>query len=120
MNKPIRTWNPGLGGTGEARMVSMSYGQLPSREQFDTHYRAAVGTGNYEMELVGEDARVASDHWGSPDGLVGAFHNKAGYSLSPDELWQFLESLIEAWSEGDDAAGDLASGILSTLNFEWI
>lgn len=125
-HEPIRSWVPGLtprqthsrAGTGAARMVSMSYGTLPSKEAFDEHFRAAVGDNDYTMELVGEDARVVQELSGDPQ-FAGDF-GKAGYRFDDDELYNLVGEMIEAWQSGDEAAGDLASGILYTLDFEWI
>ena len=36
------------------------------------------------------------------------------------ELYTIIKKLKTAWENGDDNAGDIASGILSTLDYEWI
>ena len=120
----VRTWSaPGTSGrtsrgTGKIAFESLTYGVLPSRQAYDRHYKAIVGSDDYEMALVGEDARVVETAWGGA--MYVAEYNKAGYRLDRDELWQLLKMLVEAFEEGDEAAGDLASGILQTLHFEWI
>jgi hypothetical protein len=38
----------------------------------------------------------------------------------PGELYDLLRDLIAEWEDGDDAAGDLASGIMQVIGYEWI
>lgn len=93
-------------------MQSMTYGELPNRVTFGKHFRAAVGRdGDFQMHLKGSDARCAEDIYGIEDG--NSYYNE-------DEMWGILNELVRAWLHGSDCAGDLASSILSTLDFEWI
>lgn len=94
---------------------SLTYGVLPSREEFDAAFDEEVPGGSFEImsgELMGSRLPV-------PDG---------GYSA--DELWDVLEGIVGSdtlWDGVDqepgpeDEAGlQFASNILSVLGFEWI
>jgi len=123
----IRTWGvagvrqpwptAGVAGSEGPAWIRFSYGELPTRSQFDSHFRQIVGQGPYEMELVGQDAAFMQAHYGGTE-FTGAY-GKAGYALDADELWGVVVSLTKAFDGGDDDAGDFASSILFTLNFEW-
>lgn len=95
----------------------MTYGQLPTEYAFNMHFRSLVD-GPYVLELAGRDAELMQEHYGGPE--FAGDYGKAGYALDADELWGVVESLTEALDNGDDAAGDFASEILSTLHFEWV
>lgn len=91
------------------RNPSMTYGQLPSKREFVKAYHTALGYDDYHYTLRGIDADVAYDV-GIPD---------AGF-FDVDELWDTIKDLKKAYEHGNDEAGDLASGFLTTLGFEWI
>lgn len=105
-------YHDSVDGLGEASS-SMTYGTLPRRDLFDAHFAAELGGADYPFEMKGSDsetmARVGLDAYASDGQLVSA-----------DELYEILRALTAAWQDGDDGAGDLASGFLTTLNFEWI
>lgn len=109
-------------------MISLPYGTLPTREAFDAHCARIVGAvdddgegATYALDLKGADAHAAED---------------AGFSahekLSRSQLWRLVENLAQDYNESldrcitdeeieiYDAAGDLASSILYSLEFEWI
>ncbi len=87
--------------------IPLDYGQLPSRKLF---VAAVEDDMPFYATLRGQDARVIDD---------------AGYSSDlsindPDELYDLLEKLVAFFEEGDEEAGDLASGILYSCGWEWI
>jgi hypothetical protein len=87
---------------------SMTYGEIPSFSDFKRHFRKEVGE-TYNYNLKGSDARTAKSA-GIP--VSGDFTDK--------ELYAIVKKLINAWEDGDNNAGDLASGIMITLDYEWI
>lgn len=105
-------------------MKSMSYGQLPTKQDFMKAYKKELGTdGLYEMRLVGDDKQVAGRAVdlmmpNISNGLDLIASGAEGW-IGGEELWRFIKMLVRLWDNGDDAAGDLASSILSTLDFEW-
>jgi hypothetical protein len=76
----------------------MSYGQLPTREEFSDAFYEEVPN----KFSVGNDPYLGTDEF------------------TESELWKALKDLKEQWEEGDDGAGDTASSILYVLGFEWI
>jgi hypothetical protein len=88
-----------------ARFMSLTYGVLPSLEDYDRAWqRAEIG----EHFTFGNDKRMGS------------------CSLSQWELWDELEKAKDDWENNSeteaesDAAGDWASCVLSVLGIEWI
>lgn len=79
-------------------MRSMTYGKLPTQGEFDAAFDAEVH-GKYRIR---NDARMGN------------------VDLTASELWAEVYKATREWEEGDDAAGDWASCVLSTLGFEWI
>jgi len=97
-----------LGGDA-ARSRSMTYGTLPSIEAFEKAFDAELGEDErYRIRLSRSDSKAA-DGTSIGDGEYTA-----------DELYRGLEELVKKFERGREAAGDLASSILSTLGFEWI
>lgn len=90
-------------------MNSMNYGQLPSFNDFKKAFKKEVDDDEYNYNLKGSDASTA---------------NKVKIPTSGDfdvkELYSIVKKLVAAYDNGNDDAGDLASSILYTLNFEWI
>lgn len=84
----------------------LTYGTLPPREEF----AAVVGPNlPFYAQLEGADADAAAE--------VGY----AGERIDdPDELYELIENLIEELENGNEDAGDLASGIMTVSGFEWI
>lgn len=78
-----------------------TYGVLPDRDSFYELYARAQGGKRYRISNV-RDVEDADGEY------------------TDVELYKYLRELVERWENGDDAAGDLASSILSTLNAEWI
>jgi len=82
--------------------VTMTYGVLPSREDFDAAFEAKCEDGTFSFR---------NDRFAGED------------SLSCDQLWS---RLVEAKQDHDfggdagEAAGSWASDVLSVLGFEWI
>lgn len=92
-------------------MKAMTYGTLPDETEFeDAFTERALDEGGYSYDLRGEDA----------DAAEAAGIDTSAVNLDADELYEVIKKLTEAWEDGNDAAGDLASGFLSTLGFEWI
>ena len=92
----------------ESDYVSMTYGVIPKWKDFEKKFKKYVGK-SYNYVLKGTDASTAKKV-GIP--VRGDFSAK--------ELYDIVMKLTDAWENGDDNAGDLASGILTTLEFEWI
>lgn len=89
-------------------MITMTYGVMPSREQFDAAClevedgdppQACVADQGFPFE---NDKRVGSDR------------------LTPDELWAELGRAKSEYDAGDEASGDWCSGVLGCLGFEWV
>jgi hypothetical protein len=76
-------------------MKSMSYGVMPTREEFDAAFEKSTPDGF----SFGNDKRVGN------------------CILTADELWAELE---KAHAEGIDHAWTWASDVLLCLGFEWI
>ena len=43
-----------------------------------------------------------------------------GFKDNEKAIYEFLEYLSDRWNNGDEFAGDLASGIMTSLGYEWI
>lgn len=89
-------------------MVRMTYGSMPTHEVLERAFNQAVA-GKYDFDLRGTDERTAS--------------RVKIRTCGPVSLLQFramIEVLIEAFDNGDDAAGDLASSFLYSIGIEWI
>ncbi len=114
-------------------MISLSYGQMPTKAEFrrafaDAHDGATET--DFPMELVGADAEVATEaiNQGIDSHLEAVSftqfpgrHGKLGINVQgADSLHTFVRRLSEMHGDGNDEAGDLASGILTTLDIEWV
>lgn len=96
---------------------SMTYGVLPSREEFDTAWEAVVDEGA---------ARAGNQGPGMPrfyfidDPRVGTC------ALTRAELWAELRRAQGEWENNGeteaecDAAGQWCSQVLGVLGFEWV
>lgn len=95
-------------------MISLTYGHLPTFEDFESAFDIACPNNDYRIKLSQSDAR-ACDDFTLGDG-----------EWRCSELWQALNEIHETWLESDmddnsiDAAMDIVSSILYTLGFEWI
>ncbi len=85
-----------------------TYGVLPPFEVFDEYFYEHVGDGEFRIRLSSSDARAAQGTIIADD------------AYDSHELYKGVKQLTKKWERGDDAAGDLASSILSVLGFEWI
>lgn len=106
-------------------MRSYTYGVLPDAR---TLRQIVAGHIPYPMKLVGADAVAAQkalrlltprqrNMCDSPSGAGQGFRLEIG---SAEALCAFLRALVKLYERGNDAAGDLASGILSTMDVEWV
>lgn len=87
-------------------MKTLTYGQLPSREDFTEAFRAQCPDGGYEFK---NDERVGS------------------CSLSEGALWgkiveahRMFEDDHNVTCEQSDQAGEWCSAVLFSLEFEWV
>lgn len=77
---------------------SMTYGTLPSREEFNAAYGDLDKFFSFR-----NDSRVGT------------------CSMDGDKLWAELEKARKEWWDGQmDRSGDWCSDVLSVLGFEWI
>ncbi len=117
------------------RKQSMTYGTLPSFEEFlhDVHTRIDPETDEpywpegttYPMELVSSREIGLAQDFGGLDSFSGRYAHKAGFRGDERQIYDFLVFLIDRWDEqgfDDDGEGpgDLASSIMYTLGYEWI
>lgn len=94
-------------------MLTLSYGELPTKKQFKKAYKADLGDDDYVMQLKGEDAESA-------DGTIFESAIERDEQFEVDGLWKGIKQLTKKWENGDENAGSLASSILYTLDIEWI
>lgn len=82
-------------------MISMTYGTMPSRDDFDKAFE--IHTGDGDSFYFGRDPRVGD------------------CVLSASELWKELERARKEFEEdGNEEAGSWCADVLSCLDFEWI
>ena len=85
---------------------SMTYGLMPSREEFDTACAEPDSECGKSVDDVGfsfgNDERIGTD------------------ALTSGELLEELQTAREEWEEGDEKAGDWCSAVLGCLGFEWV
>jgi hypothetical protein len=127
-------WRP-PGTSGLGRVTSVNYGQIPGWPTFKRHYKRVIGTGRYQLELMGTDADVArhaSAHaMTDEDYFEYSVAGKDVYSMNDKQLYAFVQELASLYRSGameggeryrmlGDAAGHLAVAILATLGFEWV
>ena len=79
--------------------ITLTYGQLPTEQQFFYHYDSTVGV-NGVYKIRGE-THLAGDY-------------------DAEDLWDLVTELTNLWHDGDDDAGTDASSILETLDIEWV
>jgi len=94
---------------------SLSFGELPSYEEFEEVFEQACPDGFMPLSLNDRDAEVLE--WSRAE------LNPAG-PWTVDEAYEAIEHLTELWESGNvyvgDAAGELANSLLETLGFEWV
>jgi len=98
------------------KMITMTFGTMPSREQFDSQYAKKMGTFGYRFH---NDSRVGT------------------CEMSQDQLWNELQKALDQYNQGDDHkpdqdhenwdelcrandAGTWCSCVLETLGFKWV
>jgi len=93
-------------GWGDRKNPALTYGVMPPRAEF-----ANVVAPNlpFYAELKGTDKKAAE--------AVGYEGERID---DPNELYDVIQALIHEWEEGDEDAGDLASGFMDASGFRWI
>lgn len=119
----------------EGDSYSMTYGQLPPFKKFahDIHTRIdpdydrpyLPAGEKYPMELVGKhEIELAQacdlEQFQTERQRKGQHSGAFGFRGDDRQIYAFLEYLVDAFNNGDDEAGDLASSIMTTLGYEWI
>ena len=97
-------------------MQSLTYGTVPADLTIDTPY---------PMRLMGEDFDLVADvvNEGIDSHLEAVRTEQDGRTIKlmdTASLRCFIRRLTERWDAGNDEAGNLASAILETLDYEWI
>ncbi len=90
---------------------SMTYGDVPPYGDFLKRFCSATDGDDYAMHLKGSDLDAAEET---------VFSNDGRQAYEPEDTYIGIVQLVEKWEKGDEEAGSLASGILSTLGYEWI
>lgn len=113
----------------EDRPISMTYGVLPPFEEFERDIRRPnpdyPGQAywdpetDYKMELASHDEVELAEEYGL-DRFNSSRAHAPGFKGNEEEIYGFLKFLSEKNDEGNEMAGDLASGIMTTLGYEWI
>ena len=90
--------------------ITLTYGVLPTQEQFISAYATEVGLENpYAIKL----GKSHSDNVGH---VFGVMDGKFDYMV----LWTMLNDLVLDYENGNEHSGDFASCILATLGIEWV
>jgi len=118
--------------------ISMTYGVLPPFAEFEQDIRRPnpdYSDGRaywpegaiFPMELVESNEQELAYAFGGLEEFEterqrsGQNSNAHGFRGNEQQIYSFLEYLTNQWNnEGDEPAGDLASGIMTTLGYEWI
>lgn len=101
------------------KVQSMNYGTLP--EALDV-VAACEGEGYRIGNFHNMPEIETAINQGIDSHLEAVFFSQNGVNLTiePDSMPVLLRRLVEMWESGNEEAGDTASCILGTLNFEWI
>lgn len=93
-------------------MKTLTYGVVPPLADFDEAFErdADLKREGYSWLLKGTDEATAY-RYDIPTMLLAA---------DSDEMSEVVTTLADAWSKGDEEAGDLAASILTSLGFEWV
>lgn len=104
----------------QTQQISMTYGVLPTREQFSEAFDRECPRGQYNIRLGASDSRTV-DGFKLGDG-----------DWTESQLWDAIQEIVNASQVAPDEetqseyyaridlAMDLVSSIMSTLGFEWI
>ena len=87
-------------------MISLPYGQLPTRAQWDEAFKQASPNGTYNIQLSTAESRAC-----------GVYSLGDGCWLC-NELWDAANEIVRDDNPDEDAMGVVAS-ILRTLGFDW-
>ena len=103
-------------------MLSLTFGEMPSKEDFAKVCETQLPEGTYLMTLRGEDYEAAARiiNQGIDSHLEGVQCEATGprlHILDVDSIYTFIRRCSES---DDDIALDLASSILTTLDIEWV
>ena len=118
---------------------SLTYGQLPSFEDFKRHIHTAInpetdepywpeGT-TYPMELVSAREIELAKEFGGLDDFrterhrTGRNTRATGFRGDEKQIYDFLVFLMsqeDAYDGEEDSPGSLASSIMTTLGYEWV
>jgi hypothetical protein len=91
-------------------MISMTFGEMPTRDQFDSQFQRFEDQNGIDLFRFGDDKRLGN------------------CSLTRNELWAELEKVHAEYStlladDGEDDPEDVGqwlSCVLEVLGFEWI
>lgn len=95
-------------------MKSMTYGELPTREEFNAAFSEWCETGKYSI-VMGRSDSAACEDFKLGDG-----------DWSDDALWTAITEIVADFNakEHEDPSAemrmDIVSAIMGTLGFEWI
>ena len=104
-------------------MKPMTYGILPSREEFEEAFAKVVGRDAHRETVLG--AGLAHTVRGDPRFHFANDPRVGTCELTCSELWGELEKAQLDWGNPggttcDDDAGQWCSDVLGVLGFEWI
>ena len=110
------------------RPIGMTYGTLPPFEEFEKDIRRNDPDHNapylapgemFKMELVDNAEIDLASNYGL-DAATSSYSHKSGFEGDETAIYGFLGYLVEQFNDGNEAAGDLASSIMTVLGYEWI
>lgn len=100
--------------------TTLTYGVLPDKSDFVKRVEAEGPT--YSMTLGRTDEEIADEYGLRADSFDR--HGKPSYHLTPDELYDFVAWLADTPEDEDEETTQeylsFASGILTTLGYEWL
>jgi hypothetical protein len=101
----------------------LSYGMLPTEDQFDTAWDRTFEESATNLFRFGNDKRVGNvelsrtETWNELQKAVSEFE---GGLLNDDQALVDDERTTEEIERTGDAAGEWVSGVLGILGFEWV
>lgn len=111
---------------------SMTYGNVPPLDEFkaaflaefeedeDATYEITCPEGSKDAALVSSANDQLSDILRVQGKVIRRNGDRVSWKYPLASLYALVKILTSMWESGDDTAGDWASGILSTLHFEWV